>query len=69
MRIVIFGPPGAGKGTLAQGLQSKLGIPHLDMGELLREEMRQGTEIGNIVSSYVSQGRLAPDEVVFQGAP
>jgi adenylate kinase len=66
MKLVIFGPPGAGKGTLAQGLQSKLGIPHLDMGELLRDEVRRGTEVGKIVSAYISQGRLAPDEVVFQ---
>lgn len=66
MKLVIFGPPGAGKGTLAQGLQSKLGIPHLDMGELLRDEVRRGTEVGKIVSAYMSQGRLAPDEIVFQ---
>jgi adenylate kinase len=66
MKLVIFGPPGAGKGTLAQGLQSKLGIPHLDMGELLRDEVRRGTDVGKIVSAYISQGKLAPDEVVFQ---
>jgi len=66
MRLVIFGPPGAGKGTLAQGLQSKLGIPHLDMGGLLREEVRRGSEVGKLVGFYISQGKLAPDEVVFQ---
>lgn len=66
MRIVIFGPPGAGKGTLAQILSSSLGIPHLDMGELLRTEVKSGTRIGREVESYLREGKLVPDKLVME---
>lgn len=66
MRIVIFGPPGAGKGTLAQILSSSLGTPHLDMGELLRTEVKSGTRIGREVESYLREGKLVPDELVME---
>ncbi|MBO3800307.1 MAG: adenylate kinase [Candidatus Brockarchaeota archaeon] len=64
MRIVILGPPGSGKGTYSSRLASRLGIPHISTGDLFRDEIKSGSELGNNISSYVSSGRLVPDDVV-----
>lgn len=66
MRLVIFGPPGAGKGTLAKSLESLLGVPHIDMGSMLREEIKNQTDIGKKIAEYVNQGKLVPDEMVLE---
>lgn len=64
MRMVIFGPPGSGKGTYSSRLAPRLGIPHVSTGDILRSEMENGTELGKNISSYVSNGKLVPDDVV-----
>ena len=66
MKLLIFGPPGAGKGTVAHGLSQRLGIPHIDMGELLRFEIKHETDIGKEIKSIVAQGQLVPDETVWK---
>ena len=64
MRIVFFGPPGAGKGTQAQRLKDYLGIAHLSTGDMLREAHQAGTELGKQAASYFQVGKLVPDDVV-----
>ena len=65
LNIVLFGPPGAGKGTQAAKLVEKYGFHHLSTGEVIREEIRQGTPLGKSVKSYIDQGHLAPDNLVI----
>jgi adenylate kinase len=64
LRILIFGPPGSGKGTYASKLSEELTIPHISTGELVREEIRNQTETGNKIESYSKSGKLVPDEVI-----
>lgn len=64
MFIVLFGAPGAGKGTQSQRLIRSLGIPHLSTGEMLRAAKASGSELGQTAASYMDEGRLAPDELV-----
>lgn len=66
MRIVLIGPPGAGKGTQATKLTQRLTIPHLSTGDMLREAVRLETEAGKQASPYMKTGRLVPDELVQQ---
>lgn len=66
MRIVLMGPPGAGKGTQAVRLAERLDIPHLSTGDMLREACRLKTEVGRMSEPYMSSGRLVPDEIVQQ---
>ena len=63
MKIVIFGPQGSGKGTQADILAEKLNIPHITMGELLRSEVKQDSELGKEIAGKINQGNLVPDEV------
>jgi adenylate kinase len=64
MRIVFLGPPGAGKGTQAVRVAERLGVPHLSTGEMLREAIRQDTELGRRAAEHMNAGRLAPTELV-----
>lgn len=64
MKIVIFGPPGSGKGTYASRLMNKLGIPHISTGDLVRDEIRNKTALGKKIEKYSSSGTLVPDEVI-----
>jgi len=64
MRVVLLGPPGAGKGTLASLLKDRLGAVHISTGDLLREEMKRGTDLGREVKKFIENGKLVPDEVV-----
>jgi adenylate kinase len=64
MRLIIFGPPGVGKGTQAQILSQEYHIPHISTGDILREAIREGTELGKRAQSYSSQGELVPDEIM-----
>jgi adenylate kinase len=63
VRLVLVGPPGAGKGTQATVLSEKLGIPHISTGDLFRAHIGQQTELGREVQRYLDSGRLVPDEV------
>ncbi|WP_165984409.1 adenylate kinase [Streptomyces sp. YIM 98790] len=63
MRIVLVGPPGAGKGTQAALLAQRLGIPHISTGDLFRANLSQGTELGRKAKAYMDEGRLVPDEI------
>ncbi|MCX5680739.1 MAG: adenylate kinase [Candidatus Omnitrophica bacterium] len=64
MRLILLGAPGAGKGTQAKLLEKKLGVKHISMGDILREEMKNNTPLGQEVKKYVESGGLVPDEVV-----
>lgn len=64
MRLVLLGPPGAGKGTLANLLKKTLRVPHISTGDILREEMKNDTPLGREVKRYVENGELVPDDVV-----
>ncbi|PRH79564.1 adenylate kinase [Streptomyces solincola] len=63
MRIVLVGPPGAGKGTQAAFLAQNLSIPHISTGDLFRANISQGTELGKQAKAYMDAGNLVPDEV------
>lgn len=66
MDLVLFGPPGAGKGTQAKRLVDMLGIPQISTGDLMRAERASGSELGQRFDSYMSQGKLVPDELVAE---
>ena len=65
MRIILTGPPGAGKGTQAQSLSSELQIPHISTGDLFRSNIAQGTELGLRAKSFLDAGELVPDDVTI----
>jgi adenylate kinase len=65
LNLVLFGPPGAGKGTQSQKLIEKFGLIHLSTGDLLRSEIAQGTELGREAKMLMDDGILVPDEVVI----
>jgi adenylate kinase len=65
MRIVLVGPPGAGKGTQAAFLAENLSIPHISTGDLFRANIGQQTELGKLAKSYMDKGELVPDEVTI----
>lgn len=64
MRIILLGPPGAGKGSLAVLLKDEFHLAHISTGDLLRAEMKAGTELGQEVKGYVESGGLVPDAVI-----
>ncbi|MEU1198598.1 adenylate kinase [Streptomyces sp. NPDC005813] len=65
MRIVLVGPPGAGKGTQAAFLAKNLSIPHISTGDLFRANISRQTELGKLAKSYMDKGELVPDEVTI----
>jgi adenylate kinase len=65
MDLVLFGPPGAGKGTQAQRLVDLLGVPQISTGDLMRAERKAGTELGKKFDEYMSKGQLVPDSLVI----
>jgi adenylate kinase len=64
-RVLLLGRPGSGKGTQGSALSDILEVPHISMGDLLRNEIERSTAIGTAVEGYVSNGRLVPDSLVF----
>lgn len=65
MKLILLGAPGAGKGTQAEILSRKLGIPTISTGNILRAAMKNGTPVGLKAKEYVESGRLVPDEVII----
>ena len=65
MDIILHGPPGAGKGTQSKNICKQLGIVAISTGDLIRAEIKQGTDLGNTVKEYSSAGKLVPDEIVM----
>ena len=65
LNLVLFGPPGAGKGTQAEKLIAKYQLVHLSTGDILRGEMKAGTELGKQAKSLIEKGELVPDSVVI----
>ncbi|HYQ56217.1 MAG TPA: adenylate kinase [Draconibacterium sp.] len=65
LNLVLFGPPGAGKGTQAEFLIKSFGLIHLSTGDLLRSEIADGTTLGKEAKSFMDKGELVPDEVVI----
>ncbi|MBR5320124.1 MAG: adenylate kinase [Peptococcaceae bacterium] len=63
MKIILMGPPGAGKGTQAEKLVELYQIPHISTGDMFRKAQKEGTELGLKAKSYMDQGQLVPDEV------
>ena len=65
LNIILMGPPGAGKGTQAKKLIAALGIPHISTGDMFREAIKEGTELGKLAASYINDGHLVPDDVTI----
>jgi len=65
LNLIIFGPPGAGKGTQSEKLLSKYQLQHISTGDLLRAERNAGTELGNQANEFIAKGELVPDAVVI----
>ena len=65
LNIVIFGAPGSGKGTQSERIVEKYGINHISTGDVLRAEIKNGTELGKTAKGYIDQGHLIPDELMI----
>jgi len=66
LRVVLLGPPGAGKGTQAATISKRLAVPHIATGDLFRQAQNSGTPVGLLAKSYMEKGMLVPDEVTIQ---
>ena len=65
LNIVLFGPPGAGKGTQSENIIEKFGLTHLSTGDLFRKHLGEGTDLGKLAQKYMDEGNLVPDSVVI----
>ena len=65
LNLVLFGPPGAGKGTQATRLVEKYHLVHLSTGDIFRSNIKEGTDLGQLAKSYIDKGALVPDEVTI----
>ncbi len=65
LNLVLFGPPGAGKGTQSENLIKKYQLTHISTGDLFRKHLGEGTELGKLAQKYMDQGNLVPDKVVI----
>ncbi len=65
LNIVLFGPPGAGKGTQSENLIQSKSLVHISTGDLFRKNMGEGTELGKLAKKYIDEGNLVPDQVVI----
>lgn len=65
LNLVLFGAPGSGKGTQSEKIIDKYGLRHISTGEVLRKQIKEGTELGKIADSYISKGRLIPDDLMI----
>ena len=65
LRLILLGPPGAGKGTQASAIVEKYNIPHISTGDIFRENIKNQTELGMKAKEYMDKGLLVPDELVI----
>ena len=65
MRLILLGPPGAGKGTQASAIVKKYRIPHISTGDIFRDNIKRGTDLGEKAKSYMDKGLLVPDKLVI----
>jgi len=65
MRLILFGPPGAGKGTQATAIADAFSLPHIATGDIFRENVGEGTELGRRAKEFMDRGDLVPDEIVI----
>jgi adenylate kinase len=68
LNLILFGPPGAGKGTQAERLRADFGLPFISTGEMLRQNVKDGTELGKEAQKYMDAGELVPDELIVKMA-
>jgi len=66
MQLVLLGPPGSGKGTYASRLNTRLAVPHISTGDIVRDEIKAGTELGKQIRRYSDRGELVPDEIIIE---
>lgn len=66
INLILFGPPGSGKGTQSERLRDRFDLMHISTGEILRSEMAKGTELGKEAAKLINKGNLVPDEVVIK---
>jgi adenylate kinase len=66
LKLIIFGPPGSGKGTYSMRLKEKYGLEKISTGDIFREEIKKGTELGKRIENYLKEGKLVPDETVIE---
>lgn len=66
MKLIIFGPPGSGKGTYSMRLKERYGLEKISTGDIFREEIKKGTELGKRIENYLKEGKLVPDETVIE---
>ena len=66
MNMILLGPPGAGKGTQAVNIVEKYDVPHISTGDIFRENIKNGTELGKKAQEYMNRGELVPDELVVE---
>lgn len=66
LNVVLFGAPGSGKGTQSEKLIDEFGLYHISTGEVLRDHIRRGTDLGKIADSYISKGQLIPDDLMIR---
>ena len=66
LRTILLGPPGAGKGTQAVQIVEKYGVPHISTGDIFRENIKKGTELGKKAQEYMNRGELVPDDLVIE---
>src|SRR4051812_12486120 len=65
INLILFGPPGAGKGTQSAKLIEKYSLTHISTGDLFRKHLKEGTPLGKLAQDYMSKGNLVPDQVVI----
>lgn len=65
LNVVIFGPPGSGKGTQSEQIIDYFGLGHISTGDILRAEIKEGTELGKIAASFIDRGELVPDSAII----